>query len=381
MAMPEQFPVVPSGRRKAYAGPIAAPVLLGVTWLMVNLGFLNGGMLDPDFAIIRRAFRFNFVVFPWLAVVPGVVLILSSLYRRRPPGRSREVGLRVGIAVAAVGIGAGGLGFWMTRVEPYLRIERDVRIVSDRVTRPLLIAHISDLQSAAVGRYETRVFERLKALEPDLVLFTGDWLQPVAPASYESEIPKLLELVRLLDPPLGFYAVYGDTDAPWYRLDGPATAPVVFLGPHPYEIEWEGGLIALRGIGLYQSRYVEIGAPAVRQWADQIPSGAFAILMGHAPDFVLEAMHHGIDLCLAGHTHGGQIRIPGYGPPVIDSDVPRAWSRGFHEVGRTRLAVSAGLGCTHFDDLPGIRLFCPTEFTLITVVPPAEQIPDEEQGE
>ena len=73
-----------------------------------------------------------------------------------------------------------------------------------------------------------------------------------------------------------------------------------------------------------------------------------------------------VDLYLAGHTHGGQIRIPFGGPIIIPSRVPRSWARGFRELGATRLNVSAGIGCEHASRLPSMRLFCPPEMTVFS---------------
>ena len=84
----------------------------------------------------------------------------------------------------------------------------------------------------------------------------------------------------------------------------------------------------------------------------------------HAPD--------GVDLCLAGHTHGGQVRIPGYGPIVTLSGLPRHMARGLNDWGKTRIHVSAGIGSEHIAGLPPIRIFCPPEMTLIVIVPEPE---------
>jgi predicted MPP superfamily phosphohydrolase len=76
-----------------------------------------------------------------------------------------------------------------------------------------------------------------------------------------------------------------------------------------------------------------------------------------------------IDLCLAGHTHGGQVRLPYWGALVIDSEVPEAWSSGFARIGIPYLNVSAGAGSNRFGGLPPMRLNCPTEMTLIELAP------------
>lgn len=105
--------------------------------------------------------------------------------------------------------------------------------------------------------------------------------------------------------------------------------------------------------------------PCVFCRSDGCPEEDVNILLGHAPDYILSLGHLSIDLCLAGHTHGGQVRIPFFGPPITLSRVPREWARGMHEVGNTRINVSAGVGSEHMMDLPAIRFNCPTEISVI----------------
>jgi hypothetical protein len=74
-----------------------------------------------------------------------------------------------------------------------------------------------------------------------------------------------------------------------------------------------------------------------------------------------------IDLCLAGHTHGGQIRIPFFGPVVTLSNVPKEWAMGYRKVRNIRMNVSAGIGSEHAGDLPAIRFNCPPKMSLFIV--------------
>jgi len=102
---------------------------------------------------------------------------------------------------------------------------------------------------------------------------------------------------------------------------------------------------------------------------EQADGRDFRILFGHAPDYALAMTEEPIDLCLAGHTHGGQVSLPFYGPLVIDSAVPRDWARGFRRIGIPYLNVSAGAGSNRYKGLPPLRFDCPTEMTLIELVP------------
>jgi uncharacterized protein len=94
--------------------------------------------------------------------------------------------------------------------------------------------------------------------------------------------------------------------------------------------------------------------------AHDIPREAVAILLSHTPEAYRHAAHAGFDLMLSGHTHGGQICLPGGIPVLTDADSPREFARGswrYHEmIGYT----SAGAGTCIVD----VRLNCPPEITL-----------------
>jgi predicted MPP superfamily phosphohydrolase len=108
---------------------------------------------------------------------------------------------------------------------------------------------------------------------------------------------------------------------------------------------------------------------SIEQWLALSAPNDFRILLGHAPDYVLGLSEASIDLCLAGHTHGGQVVLPFFGPLVIDSAVPKDWAQGFRRVGIPYLNVSAGAGSNRRHGLPPLRFNCPTEMTLIELVP------------
>lgn len=364
------------------------PWWLGVLSHLLILGwgawevkqFMDGGIFEPDFEVIHQAWIFGFRTFPLILLGAGVLgCVLGSfhptLFGRMAWWTSHGSGIFIALGIFA-------LGHYVTHIEPSRMIVREENIESSKVSEPLRILHLSDIQSGGIGDYERRVFRQIEILQPDLIVHSGDWLQPIPPKTFESELPELLALIRRMNPPLGFFGVYGDTDGAWYDLSQESIQPLIMMESRPYLIEWSGGTLALRGLGLFQSHYAEMARQPVREWLESAPEDAFRLLIGHSPDYVLNVSDLDIDLCLAGHTHGGQIRFPFLGPLIIDSDVPLEWSRGFRKVGNTRLNVSAGLGSTHSAGLPSIRLFCPTEMTLILVNPsPGNQVPDEENSQ
>jgi len=90
--------------------------------------------------------------------------------------------------------------------------------------------------------------------------------------------------------------------------------------------------------------------------------GGFGLAIVHSPDPAPELAALGYDLVVAGHTHGGQVRLPWFGALVTNSSIPRRMARGLHRLGGGYLHVSAGMGTSKFAPF---RLFCRPEATLL----------------
>jgi predicted MPP superfamily phosphohydrolase len=94
--------------------------------------------------------------------------------------------------------------------------------------------------------------------------------------------------------------------------------------------------------------------------AVDIPPGAFSILLSHTPEIYRQATHAGFDLLLSGHTHGGQICLPGSIPLTLDSQLPRRFGSGLWRYQRMMGYTSVGVGSS----IVAIRLNCLPEITL-----------------
>lgn len=339
-----------------------APIFFVVVNIVLVLGFTR-----IHFAtLVHSIYTFNTILLPLLFSLTALLAwrLSKPIAGERRPYRLPLLWFGGAIALVAVRI-------YATHIEPNALQVREVTIASPKVDASFTLLHLSDIQSGAIGSYETRVFERIRALNPDLIVHTGDLLQPVAPASYHSEMPKLAALFQTLSPRLGMYMVQGDATGPLLHLKPEQTGGIAFLRNAEAVIQAEGIDIRLYGLTLRSSTSRTWARHGIMTWLQEEPE-ALHIVMGHRPDYILKFNDLPIDLCLAGHTHGGQIRIPFWGPLVTFSKIPRKWARGFHGVGNTWLNVSAGIGAEHAGGLPSIRVNCPPEMTLIHFVPAPE---------
>ncbi len=104
------------------------------------------------------------------------------------------------------------------------------------------------------------------------------------------------------------------------------------------------------------------GMPDLGQALDKVPPGEATVLLAHEPDFADEASLSKVDLQLSGHSHGGQIWIPGIGAPWLPS-LGRKYPRGLYKVGNLTLYTNIGIGTIRAP----VRINCPPEITLITL--------------
>jgi predicted MPP superfamily phosphohydrolase len=216
----------------------------------------------------------------------------------------------------------------------------------------LRLAHVSDLHVDRDSRALTRLTRVLEAEQVDLVVFTGDSIN-------ELGATKLFRTtLGGLPSRFGRVAVRGNHDVfRWAEIDlfgGGVATELVGKGP----LILQGGALAVCGaaFGKYDT------LPDCLAGA---PKGAFVILAYHSPDLV-EAIDPKPDLYLAGHTHGGQVALPGYGALVTFSAFDKKYEAGRYEVGPITLLVNRGVGFEPF--LPRIRFWARPELSLVDVV-------------
>ncbi len=100
--------------------------------------------------------------------------------------------------------------------------------------------------------------------------------------------------------------------------------------------------------------------------SQSIPDSAFSLLLAHSPDLLQHASQNNIDLQLSGHTHGGQVCLPGWGPLLSRTNLDKKYMSGLHSYNSTHIYINRGIGTANVP----IRLFCPPEITLLTISHP-----------
>ena len=214
------------------------------------------------------------------------------------------------------------------------------------------ILQISDLHLDMASDFPQALIEAVTGLEYDLCVLTGDF-RATTHGPFQAAIEGMQQVRKHLNGSV--YGVLGNHDT-IQMVPGMEAMDIRMLLNEHVVIERDADRLYLAGID--DPHYYR--ADNLEKAADPIPEGAISILLAHSPEIYQHAAHADFNLMLCGHTHGGQICLPGGLPLMCNASCPRAicsgaW--GYHQlVGYT----SAGSGACIVD----VRLNCPPEITL-----------------
>jgi predicted MPP superfamily phosphohydrolase len=244
-------------------------------------------------------------------------------------------------------------------VEPFWLDVTHVSIASAKfpMGKHLRIAHISDVHSDPAPRLEEKLPARVAAEHPDLIVFTGDSVNS------PEGLPVFKELLKKLRAIAPVFVVKGNWDAWYWSYLG------LFEGTGAVELDGGGRLLEIRGLKIGIAGVAVRNEAALDRSLGGIPVNALSIFLYHYPDLIKDVAKRNVDLYLAGHTHGGQIAIPGYGALVTFSTFGKQYESGLHREGKTSLYVNRGLGMDG-GNAPRVRFWSRPELTIIDVVPP-----------
>ena len=264
--------------------------------------------------------------------------------------------------LAALGSGMGAVGYAYGLYE-----SRNPVVEHVTVPIPNLPAHLNGFKIAQLSDFHIDVTSKTvvkRAVEivnnsgAEVVLLTGDFVDHNPTAIFA-----LTPLLKKLTAKYGMYAGLGNHDFhnphPWY-------GQIVRYGFGYFDIPLlvNESVVLPNGLVIAGIDDPLRGTPDLDATLADIPADSPIVLICHRPDFAdLYAQDGRIALQLSGHTHGGQVRVPGIGAIILPS-YGKKYVNGLYKVGGMWLYVNRGLGGT---DILSIRFNCPPEVTILTL--------------
>jgi hypothetical protein len=275
----------------------------------------------------------------WLRVWCALLVLFSV-------GELRRIGLR-----HAYGAVTTEASLWQPVTTWQLAVRHSSLALPALDQERVRVLHVSDVHvsDSMPASYVEKTGRMMKDLAPDLIVLTGDYV------SRAERVPAFERwLGQLPKARLGAYAV---------------------LGNHEY---WAGaadavrGALARAGVEVVSGRCARVPNVALAVCGTDEPWGVglgdsprpergVVLALSHTPDNVYSLAERGADLVFAGHTHGGQMRLPFLGAIIVPSRFGRRFDEGHFAVGHTQLFVSAGVGA----DSPALRLWCQPELVVV----------------
>jgi len=214
------------------------------------------------------------------------------------------------------------------------------------------ILQLSDLHVDLSVKAMARLHEILPSIDYHICVLTGDYRGQTF-GSYEAAVDGMAALCRLIKKPI--YGVLGNHDT-IRMLPALEEMGIRMLLNESVTITRNSDRIHLAGVDdahFYRADNLE-------RAASDIPADEFSILLSHTPEIYQQAAHAEFDLLLSGHTHGGQICLPGRIPISLDSVLPRRFGSGAWQYHNMLAYTSVGAGCS----IVPARFNCPPEITI-----------------
>ena len=219
------------------------------------------------------------------------------------------------------------------------------------------ILHLSDLHLTKLGLLERRLMDLISAQEVDACFITGDITQD----------PRASDVFRricsVIRGPDTIYAILGNSEhKPWLEtqvlVEALSFEGMRLLMNSSDVIRRGDDSIAVVGVDDAYSRHADIDA-AFRE----VDPNSFIVFLTHCPSLTPQGIERGADLVLAGHTHGGQVRLPFFGPIWTHMRANQKLNDGLYTFDHSVLFVNRGVGTSKLH----IRFLCPPEIVYITL--------------
>jgi predicted MPP superfamily phosphohydrolase len=305
-----------------------------------------------------------------ISVLLGLLLFLYSEVRRPPGpaewGRTPRWPKRLRVAFAAIVLLLGGMVFWGFLIEPGRLVVRQETIEIDNWPRELdglKIAVISDIHADGWFIDDKKlqtIVAKTNQLDPDLIVIPGDYMSGRGWVRRTIEPEVFGPILKNFSAPLGVYSVLGNHDW-WYN--GPRVRQALehngirVLENESIKIDARGTSLWLVGLADLWTRPQRIDDTIAK-----VPEGQPLIALTHNPDIFPEIPAR-VQLTLAGHTHGGQVRFPFIGSVVESSDFGERYVKGHVFENGHHLYVTTGIGTS----ILAVRFGVPPEIVLLTI--------------
>jgi predicted MPP superfamily phosphohydrolase len=217
------------------------------------------------------------------------------------------------------------------------------------------LLHLSDLHLDLSNDITQRILSLVEGCAYDACVLTGDYRAGTS-GPYDAALAGMKRLRQILHGPV--FAVLGNHDSVT-MLPAIEDLGIRVLMNECERVERKGASIFIAGVDdahFFRADDVEMAASG-RGQAD------YSILLSHTPEIYRRAVQAGFDLMLSGHTHGGQICLPGQVPLTLDSDLPRRYGAGAWKHNGMAGYTSRGASCS----IIPVRFNCPPEITLHTL--------------
>jgi predicted MPP superfamily phosphohydrolase len=354
---------------------------------LVCFGLVDWGLLA---ALPRLDLSFGPLTFPLIAIsgvrlavftIVALPLSLWSRYRTSSSSTARQSGIagpsgsqpqksevtRKLLNLGLVCLWLANLALLAAEVDGLYIEPFDIHTTKLQLSGPskasgeaLRILHLTDLHIERITRREQDLIQQVKALQPDLILLTGDYTN----VDYLDDTHTLRDtrmVLGQLSAPYGVYAVIGSVDGQ-HETDGLFDGlPITVLEDQIQKLQIGQQEIDLVGVSNFGTTRDGQTLSALMQ---RVPKEAYSILLYHTPDLIEVADRLEVDLYLAGHTHGGQVRLPLWGAIITMSAFGKQYESGLYQLNPTTLYVSRGIGLEGLG-MPRARFLCPPEIVVI----------------
>ena len=305
-----------------------------------------------------------------IAVLLGLLFFLYNEMRRSPGpaqwGRVPRWPKRLRVAFAAIVLFLAGVAFWAFLIEPRRLVTHQETIQIDNWPRSLdglRIAVLSDLHVdnwSVTDKKLRTIVERTNQLQPDLIVILGDYMSSNGWVTRRVEPEVFGAVLKDLHAPLGVYSVLGNHD--WWNNGmrvrrGLEQNGIKVLEDETAQIDVRGTSLWLVGFADLWTRPQRIAVTVAK-----VPEGQPLIGLTHNPD-IFPNVPSRVQLLLAGHTHGGQVRFPIIGPVVESSDYGDRWVQGHVFADNHHLFVTTGIGTS----IMPVRFGVTPEIVLLTL--------------